>query len=630
MIKKWNNRNALQTPALASVLLLSLVVVGWLSCTYLDFDRSVWLQAYLGYWFCLLATGLAMGFGLRAFLRARAAGEGFRLDRYGVCAIGLAVIGTWIIFLHWPMEMRVFNDEPSHALVADSMAQERIVAAPRRGNYEGGAFVTAEPFPVYRLYYYPFVVSLLHNITGERLFNLHVVNILATFGLLCAAYLGGRWFSRCYLGGYLAQGLLLSSPLLGYVASSANYDSLNLFFFSIFILSCLRYLEAGGSERLDLAISIGILFAYCRSESILYLGLLAVIFGIRTWREHRLELSVYASLSPLFLVVPVVGRILGQRLSDTLTLFYGHVETGFFSAMYIAGNARQALHWFFSSDPGCLNSLFLSGLGVVCVILLPVATYYALRERTDGGASPARFDVVLYALWILVIGHLVLLLSLYWDPTEASALRFFLPLHLLAALTVARVAGWLEKLAPCRILSVALFICAVFFWSSTLPKAARGEMRKASIAADFATKSLDWVERNDGGRTLYVVKSTHLFILNEYPAITIGELNKNIDRLREIMNENLYENIHVIDMHYLNPATNQWEQSYPIRPLSDSIQTETIAVWRGYLEARTTVENVIAFKDPSGEVFPLKADGREKNQFDSAKEYFDYIRSLHL
>jgi hypothetical protein len=615
--------------ALLLVLLLVLGFVAWFALGWMNFERAYWMQAYLGYWFCLLATLIATGCLCRVIRSDRLLWIEVSRKEW-MAAFALAALGTFLIFVHWPMEMRVFNDEPSHALVAKSMAQERNVTAPQRGNFEGGVLAYADPFPVYRLYYYSFLVSLLHNVTGERVLNLHLVNVAVTFGLLLAVFPLGRAFSGHPSGGFLGQVLLISTPLIGYVGSSANYDLLNLLLLSLFILACLYYRDHGGRMRLDLAISLGILLAYTRSESILYLSVLGFVFISRTWRERSLDLSLYAALSPLFLIVPIAGRSLGKRLSDNLHEFYGEVETGFFDLSYIGANTGRVFRWLFSIDPGELNSILLSFLGLLGLLLLPWFLYRGCVERRRATCAAVRHDGVLFALWLVVLGHLLMLLSLYWEPTEASALRFFLPLMLLLALSAIRLLGWLDRFKMHRILPGAILLCVLYFWIWTLPKASRDVMSDTSIATDYAHRSLKWIQNNDDGRTLYAVKSTFYLMLHGYPAVTIRNLNQNAERLQGILDEGLYDRIRILDVEYLDPSLHSWVQPNPRMPLSERIHTEEIDTWRGYLHAVTTVKEVVAIDGVPLVRAEVKPKLIDTPVFESSKEHFEYIRSLHL
>jgi hypothetical protein len=530
--------------------------------------------------------------------------------------------------------MRVFNDEPGHALVAKAMAQERIVTSFGQGRYEGGAMVYSQPSPVYRLYYYSFLVSLVHNLTGERMANLFAVNIAATFGLFVLVFRLGSVFTGKWTGGILAQLLLLGTPLLAYVAGSANYDSLNLFLLSAFILACLRYYEKGGVVLLNVAISLGILLCYCRSESILFLILLPLIFLSRSYKDRRIELSAYAAISPVFLIVPLAGSVIGKQLSDTLGLFYTDVETGFFSIIYLAENLTKFVDWFFSVRMDDLNSIVLSVLAVASLLLLPFAFVWTRRSITTLGNRSIACDLVLSALWVIIGIHLTLLLCLYWSPTEASAIRFFLPLMLISSLSIVRVAGWLDFFCNSKLSYALIALCAGYFWLFAMPKVVRGEVRYSSVPSEYTRRTLDKIKSHDDGRTLYVVKSPFYTRFHGVPAISIHKLNNNKKKLHTLLSEGLYDQIVVFDAHYLCPVSNRWRQSDPAMELDSSFITRRIDGWRGFTHAEASMSKIVGIKNSTESederIISLEDIQRtQAKDFDNSTDFFNYIRSLH-
>jgi hypothetical protein len=616
------------------VLIAAAAAVLLFALAWMDLEQARWFQAYLGYYFCGIATMVTLWFLYRNWeasnckLDARAARSAF-------LPVGLALAGTFLTLVHQPLQMRVFNDEPAHALVAATMAQERMVTTPLGAYYEGGAILPTDPSPVYRLYYYSFLVSVLHNLTGERVGNLYAINIAACFGLLLLAFQIGRYLSGRWIGGVLAQLLLVGAPLVSHVASSANYDMLNLCLLAAFFLSALNYLKEGSSTRLNLTISLGILLSYCRSESILFLLLLPLVFLLRSWQDQRLHLSFYSLFSPLFLLVPLAASLIAKQLSDTLSLFYTHTETGFFSPVYFVSNFKEFISWWFSSAAGDLNSLLLSVLGAGSLLLLPLVVWNHRRatKKIDCAQStsnlPLGADLCLCLLWGVLAIHVGMLLFLYWSPTEASAIRFFLPLTLLSALSVVRVSGWLDRLTRGRFSRILAVLAFGYFWIFSMPKAARAELSNSSVPTYNAHRMLDWIQANDDGRTLYAVRSEFYPRLYGYPATSIRELNNSGERLVDLIGEGLYRRIVVIYPQYFSPIEHVWHQPNPQMPLHPSIQTQQIDGWRGFIHAESFVLVVLGVTTEAGEVISMpKPSASEAKQFESEEDYFRYIRAL--
>ncbi|MFW5873803.1 MAG: hypothetical protein ACOCVJ_00195 [Verrucomicrobiota bacterium] len=526
--------------------------------------------------------------------------------------------------------MRVFNDEPTHALTAQAMAQERAVHSPQAAYFEAGGFVYSKPDPVYRLYLYPYLVSLLHNLTGIRLANFFALNALIGVGLLLAGfYLGWLLSGGRVLAGYAAQLLLLGVPLLHHVINSASYDPLNLFLFACYISVCALYLRDGCPPLLNLAISTGILLAYCRSESILYLCAIAVCFLLRSIQERRFTLSYYAILSPVFLIVPLAARQIGARLSESLPEFYEHVETGFFSLIYLGRNVESVFDWLFSVESATLNSILVSGLSVLAIGSSPF-WLKLLKPATamKSGSADVALDRTLWTFFGIACVHLFIVMCLYWDPTEASAVRFFLPITLVLILLIIRMFSQLERYFKVRAFQLLILIAGSFIWLVTLPKAARAEATQASFSPADANRTLAWAQSRDAGRTLYAVKSAGNFVLNRIPATSLRGLSKHPETVSRLVAEGYYDEVILVESTYFNPVENTWTQTDPKMPLNPALVTERIDGWRGFLQAQTEVYRLVGLRREDGSVQPIGVVDEGSPAWSSGREYYEYVRSL--
>lgn len=610
------------------IVTLASVLVG--SFLFLDFDRARWFQSYAGYYFCTAAVAFTCYhcFRVRSILTDKIR----QLERKSLlCALSIAVVGTYLLWVHEPTQMRVFNDEPTHALTALSMAQERAVFAPGLGFHEGGAFVYGDPEPTYRAYLYPYFVSLLHNLTGIRPANNFVANGIIGFGTLLVTFFLGWQMGGRPSAGFAAQFLLLGLPLFHQVFNSAAYDLLNLFFFICFTSACLAYLRKGGLDLLNLSISCGILLAYCRNESILYMTALAVVFLLRSIQEKSFQLSVFSILSPLLLLVPLAARSLGARLDETMSLFYKHIDTGFFALKYLPDNSQSVLGWLFSIDSPTLNSLLITILTIGAIVVF-VFSSRAMKsaEKKSVFFGFNAHDVLLMTLLGLAGLHLTLIMCMFWDPTDSSAIRFFLPIHLVFILFIARSLFWLENRWKLNFALPVSIIAIAFIWQVTLPKAARAEVTHSTFTSSSAIRSLEWVKENDDGRTLYASRASNLLILHGFPAISLRNLNSHTADIFSLVGEGFYDRVIFFDIYYFEPRENSWVQPFPRAPVRLDLVSETIDGWRGFMHSETKVREVKGLRSDDGSITALNAKPEEQRDWSSESEFFDYIRSLHL
>ncbi len=595
-----------------------------------DFDAARWFQSYAGYYFCTAAFAFA---GYHCFrVRALFIGKIRQLSKQlRLSVLGVAIAGTYLLALHEPTEMRVFNDEPTHALTALSMAQERAVFAPGVGFYEGGGFVYADPEPTYRLYLYPYVVSLLHNLTGIRPINNFIANGFIGFFTLLATFLLGWQMGGRPAAGFAAQLLLLGLPLLHQVFNSAGYDLLNLFLFICFVSACLVYFRSGGLDLLNLSISLGVLLAYCRNESILYMSALAVLFLLRSIHEKSLRLSIFSTLSPVLLLVPLAARSLGARLDETMSVFYENIDTGFFGLRYFPDNSQKVLRWLFSTDSTNLNSLLITFLAIGALIALVFS--WRVNRSSDGDASFFGFrahDVILITFLGLAGLHLSLIMCLFWDPTEASAIRFFLPINFVFILCIVRGLFWLERRWGARLALPLSIIALAFAWLVTLPKAARAEVTHSSVTASAANRSLEWAKSHNDGRTLFAVRASPQFILHRLPTVSLRFLSTHTEDVFRLVKAGHYDRVILIELRYFNPESNTWTQPMPKMPIRGDLVSERIDGWRNFFHSETEIRSVIGLRADDGSITLMNSPSAELPKWSSEREYFNYIRSLHL
>lgn len=593
----------------------------------MDWSVARWLQAYWGYYFCLSASAL---FACFVWVELRSLSGEQWWARYDRMPWGLvmALLGAVLLQLHQPSVMKVYNDEPTHMLTAQMMAAERVAAQPGAGYYEGGELVHVTPEPFYRMYFFPFLVSVLHNLTGERIANGYFLNFCASVLLLLFAFLSGRHLTRCAAGGYFAQLLLVTWPLLSQTATSLAYDVVNLAALAVFFYCSLRYYRQQGAQGLNLAISSGILLAYCRNEGVLFLLALGFLVLLKWQRERRLELTWYVVLSPVFLLVPLAARVIGAESLSELTRFYPHAQAGAFHVSYFGLNLKRVAGWFFLGNDSALNSLPLSYLG--CGALFGIVLFCCRKSTRSWLRGHCPDLPVLLAFAVPVVLQMTLVLFNYWDPVEASAVRFFLPAGFYLGLLSATGVGLLAYVGGPRVFAGAAILCAGTFWMVGLPKGARAEQTQNSVVGNYARYCEAWVGAHDDGRTLYARSSGYLLLLRGYPTILIRELNEEPERMRKLIEQGVYRRILVFHDAVFDGDAGEWTSSAPAFPLSDIWITQRVATTRGFIHSVLMVDEVLGYRTADGtEVYFDLDEAVSMPEFESNLHYFNHVRELH-
>ncbi len=418
----------------ASVLLVLAVgspaVVVVLRASLPESSRQAFL-AHLLYWTMPVVVVLAVG---AAWWRWRASRQTLRAATArlwpGVVA---ALLLTGVVFWLVPAEMRVQFDETSLVGTSQNMHLQRAALMTTGAVPFEGAVVPLEQTVDKRPPLFPFLVSLLHDVSGYRIENAFVVNAALLAAALLLVFAAAR--SRLDLPAALAVPfLVLAVPLTSIVATSAGFELLAAVLFMVVLLAALDFVRRPDTVRWVAFLGSGVVFAQARYESLLALLLVLaiVLWSVRArWRPDWRARTALAAC-PL-LVTPLVFLLLHARNPD----FYP--EAGGRPLLSLQHGLDHVLPflaaWF---GPSLENPL----PGSVAIVAVVVWTLWLVRRR----GSIADGIVVVPVLGVTAL----VLFWFYGDVREPTALRLFLPL------------AWLTALAP--LLLPAMFGRRVGAW----------------------------------------------------------------------------------------------------------------------------------------------------------------------
>jgi hypothetical protein len=334
--------------------------------------------------------------------------------------------GGVVLLVHESFGFKIVMDELMLLGTSMGMHFDKAALTPLRGNDIQGAFMILDGIVDKRPLYFPFLVSLLHDISGYRPANAFVLNGALTFvflGLMCAAgrALAGRW------AGWLAVALLAGLPLLGQNATGGGFEMLNLVMIAATVLLGARYLEKRDAAALTAFCYAAILLAQVRYESVVFLLPVAVLVGWVWWRQGAVLLPWPILAAPLLMVhYPLQHRIFDVRTSAwEMASKPGYSEV--FSFRYIPDNLAHAMSFFFGKAADQPNSLVLSALGCVAV---PFFVLRAVKRLRSLGREPAASAaVIIFSLGFAV--QFGIMMCYFWGQFDDVVIRrLSLPTHL--------------------------------------------------------------------------------------------------------------------------------------------------------------------------------------------------------
>jgi hypothetical protein len=396
-----------------------------------------------GYWVILVGFSLFV----RAVWRVMRPGlKGWRPDRFDVGALALIVTISGLWQAHEPKGFKILADEVLLLGTSMNMHYTREVSYPIRATDVQGPFQAIQSVLDKRPFFFPFLVSLVHDFTGYRPSNPFYVNIVLGAVFLALMYgLGWRLAGTRWAGAALVL-LWGGLPLLAQQTVGGGFDLLNLVMLATVLSLAWRFAaqpDAAGTEALCLGT---VLLALTRYESVLFVFPVA---GLLLWgwsRVGKITLTWPVWLTPILLLPYVLQNRIFTVNSGAWEMSGqggGVVANAPFALHYLPDNLGHAAAFFFDTSGYQPSSLVFGVLGLLALPGLGIWVARVLRAREQ--QSPADVAVVAVALGLFAIN--ALLFVYFWGQFDHPVIhRLSLPLHLLMALAlVVVVRNWLHR-----------------------------------------------------------------------------------------------------------------------------------------------------------------------------------------
>jgi hypothetical protein len=556
-------------------------------------EISRWATRYGGYWLLVLTT-LLFVLALGEELRGRWPGWS-RLRPHWPGLLGAVLVALfWQV--HEPHDFKVLFDEHVLAGIARTMHYEREAAYPSYAHYVNGHFVTLGLGVDKRPLMYSFLVSILHDLTGYRPENSFVVNGLLGFLLLLLTYgvgvVAGGWRIGCF-----GQLLLAGLPLLAQNATGGGFDLLNITALSIFLLVAWNYWRQPGTGGLDLGVFTGIMLANCRYEAMLFLGVLIVLALLKWTREHRISLTLTAAMSPVLVLPPMlINQIFWSGGNGA---FFQTTADNFLNIKHVPDNLAHAAFFLFLPDFHSDNSMLLSAVGLVALLLTLVWTLRRLPQfsRESGLEMPLLLTV------LGVLGTTAVSMFSFWgfwdDPV---VMRFSLPLY--TAFT------WCAMFAAARICSKRLLPNWVLGFTGLYAVAAAAPVSsEAYMTAEHPTFvayrwARDYVLSHDQDKSILIVsRASVMFTVYGIPNVHMGIANFVPLKVADTVRLGFYRDIWVVQEYTLNQRMNAWVE-YPPARLDRRLELKTIVEFPYLKDARIRISRIVGYDGtkPAGTV----------------------------
>lgn len=521
------------------------VVLGFVSFTA---DQSLQAVIYGGYWAML---GLTLLWGWALVRLARDSFPGWaalgRAPRWPAALV--AACGS-VLLAHEAFGFKILMDEAMLLGTSMSMHFQKLCLVPMRGNDIQGAFQLLAGQVDKRPLFHPFLVSVLHDLTGYRPENVFVLNALLTFVLLALVYRIGRRIAGPAAGA-VAVLLLTSLPLLAQNATGGGFEVLNLVMIAGTLLLGLRLAERRDAATLTAFVLSGVLLAQTRYESVLFLVPVALLVLWVWWQERRPVLSWPLAFAPLYLLpVALHHRIFSVRTSSwELASQPGYDRP--FSLTYVPDNLAHALNFLFNTNGEQSNSLVLAALGLLA---LPFLVLWAVKVlRAARTAPPQQLALAVFGLGFAL--HTALLMCYFWGKFDDPVIRrLSLPFNLWLVLAIVIVAAEFGRERRWLWRGLGLVTLAGFFTHS-LPAMARHDYTLDYYIGRECEWRREFIAAHPERDYLFIDNSSIIWITHQVSATPMLQAREHKENLVFHFRNHSFSSVYVFQRFDVDPAS---------------------------------------------------------------------------
>lgn len=476
-------------------------------------SQAVVVVRRLGYWVMLAEFALFVFYAWRS-LRDRAwAGWFGREWRW----MTLVLLGAASLHVHEPHGIKIMSDEAILNCTAMQMHFDRDSAVLLRAYNVDGNFTPTLVVLDKRPLFFPFLVSLVHDLTGFRLENSVALNALLSVALMGLVFLVGRKLVG-NAGGALAVLMMASVPLVAQNATAAGFELLNLVMILLTLWFGMRLLEQPTDDRLSAFLLSGVLLMQVRYESVLFILPVAGMIVFLWFRRRAIWLPPVLIASPLMLVLfPLQYSVF--KLSDyTWQLSGVPGATSPFGLQYFYDNVGHAAAFFFTFDGTQPSSALVAAVGILGVGFCLLRFYKEHRSISQKGGVDAAWMIFFFGLLI----HTALMMLYFWGHWDDPIIRrLSLPCHILLILSFVsiypRLLTWRWKW------HAAAIAFGAYILAFTIPWSAMHRYTNENFAARAAMWVHDFAKGQRERRVLALdVNTGFIWFLNRQATLTAG------------------------------------------------------------------------------------------------------------
>jgi hypothetical protein len=498
-----------------------------------------------GYW-CVLAAFILFVRALwRSFRPGLTAGS---LAGFDWTSLAVVALGGTVLIVHESFGFKIVMDEVMLVGTSMSMHFDRTVLTPIRGSDIQGAFQIVEGMMDKRQLFFPFLVSILHDLFGYRPENAMVLNGILIFVFLALVNALGRKLAG-RVAGWAGVALFAGLPLLAQNATGAGFELLNILMILATLLLGARLIERRDEDSFAAFCYAAMLLTQVRYESAIFL---VPVVGIILWvwlTTGRSLLTWPVLVLPVLMIhVALHNRIFDIRASAWQMQSKPGYTTPF-SVGYIPSNIAHALGFFFGKPTDQPDSFVLSLLGSIAILFLLLLI--VKRARTLGSEGPASVAVVFFSAgFALQFG---LMMCYFWGQFDDPIIRrLSLPTHLWMVVAILYVLPQFPRPAVARVLLGIAVLALIAEGVPSMAAHAYNQEYIAGLNTEWRRKFIHDQPRKD---YLAIDKDSILWIANEITATTPEAVRKRKPDMEFFLRTHTFSNVFVFQTFTIDAQT---------------------------------------------------------------------------
>lgn len=546
----------------------------YLGLFVLEGSSAVKLFKHVGYWTIAATFTLFVFFLYRAY-----GGKVTELlkrtrTRSGLIVFIAVLLGTVFLVRSEDWHFKTIMDEHVLAITSKRMHETREVEATTRALTINGAQAPLRGYVDKRPITYPFLVSLVSDLTGHRPLNGVYLNLVLTpFILLLLYSVTARMAGR--LAGMGAIALFCTLPLMGNMATGGGLEPINVFFILLTLFLGGLYLQSPGIDRMGAFALSGILLAQCRYESVLFIFPVGLVILWSWLRQKQVLMPWPLYLCPV-LLIPYLWH--HQVFKSDYMWQMDDVKNADtpFGLEYIYDNVGRAVSFFFDFGKETPNSWLLAACGIVAILLLLVR---GLRQWRSFDNLPAMTQSALLFLPGFAL-LLFLLLGYGWEFDNPVIRRLSLPLHI--PLVIASGYLLFHAVQNKTFHKVAAFAIGLYYLAYVIPVTNRLHYSKTYTAGLEFKAAEQFLNDYSDQRMLVIADNAGFFILYGCDALSSALANHRLDAIDFFINQPGSPPVYYfqrmvydpVKMEYRTSGKGRLDESFKLEPIWERHVTE--------------------------------------------------------